>query len=103
MSTELEQRIAELESELSDKENEIEKLNDDLNDANNEISSLKDEINDLEKEKDQLQDELDEQPDLTSVDLGLDTIHYYLEKGNLNIQQQINSAFNLIQPNAILH
>ena len=56
-----------------------------------------------EKEKDQLQDELDETPSLTSVDLGLDTIHYYLEKGNLNIQQQINSAFNLIQPNAILY
>lgn len=103
MSTELEQEILDLKSELSDKEDEIEKLKGDLNDANDEISDLNDQVKELEKEKDQLQDELDEHPSLTSVDLGLDTIHYYLESGNLKVQQQINSAFNLIQPNAVLH
>lgn len=99
----LEQQIENLKSELSDKENEIEKLNDDLSDANEKINDLKEEIYELEKERDQLQDELDETPELASVNLGLDTIHYYLERGNLNIQQQINSAFNIIQPNAILY
>lgn len=103
MSTELEQQIEELKSELSDKEDEIENLKSDLDDANEKINDLKEEIIELEKERDQLQDELDSQPDLTSIDLGLDTINYYLEKGNLNIQQQINSAFNIIQPNAILY
>ncbi len=67
-----------------------------------EIIEKDNEIDDLKKENDQLQDEIEEIPSLASVDLGLDTIHYYLEKGNLNIQQQINSSFNIIQPNAIL-
>lgn len=69
----------------------------------NEHEEYKEEIEDLKEENDNLQDEIDNYPSLTSVNLGLDTIHYYLEKGNLNIQQQINSAFNTIQPNAILY
>jgi len=68
-----------------------------------EIIEKNNEIDDLKKENDKLEDEIEETPSLISVDLGLDTIHYYLEKGNLNIQQQINSSFNIIQPNAILH
>ena len=70
------------------------------------VSALEDEMIEKDNEIEDLikeNDEIEETPSLTSVDLGLNTIHYYLEKGNLNIQQQINSSFNIIQPNAILH
>lgn len=92
-----ESMIEDLKSELSDKEDEIEKLKSDLEDANDQISDLQDEVKELEKENSLLRDELDEVPTLSSEDLGLDTIHYYLESGNLKVSQQLESAFNLIK------
>lgn len=61
-----------------------------------EIIEKDDKIKELENEVDNIKDQFEEQPDLTSVNLGLDTIHYYLEKGNLKVSQQLESAFNLI-------
>ena len=58
-----------------------------------EISEQEDEIKDLKNKL----DELEEQLQLISENLGLDTIHYHLESGNLKVSQQLESAFNLIK------
>lgn len=47
-----------------------------------------------EQERDLIQQELDDQPELTEVFLGLDTLHYSLENGNLKISQQMENFIN---------
>ena len=67
------------------------------------VSSSKQEFIEIQVEEDRILiiesrlDELEEQPQLISEDLGLDTIHYHLESGNLKVSQQLESAFNLIK------
>lgn len=68
-----------------------------LLDLEEKIQDQESKINELEDENEKLQDRVDELPELTSEDLGLDRINYYLEKGNLKVSQQLESAFNLIK------
>ena len=100
----MEDQIEDLKSELEERENEISNLEAELKEANDRIDELKEELEEVKGELDDanteisnMQDQLDEQPSLESVDLGLDTIHYCLESGNLKVSQQLESAFNLIK------
>ena len=65
-------------------------------------TDYKDQIQTLESELDEANTEIDNlkdtEPDYdNTVELGLDTIHYKLESGNLKVSQQLESAFNLIK------
>lgn len=62
-----------------------------------ELTDEKQEVKDLKEEKDLLQEEIDNQPALTKVFLGLDTLHYHLEQGNLRIQLQLEDFLNQIK------
>lgn len=82
----------------------------DTTEAEEFIDAVEDEYNDkvagLEAENDTLQTELDDlkdqedqedQEETISVFLGLDTLHYRLEQGNLRIQQQLEAWINNIK------
>lgn len=62
-------------------------LNDDLIELLDEIST----------EFSELEDKVEDLPDFKTVDLGLDKINYYLEKQNLKVSNQLESAFELIK------
>jgi chromosome segregation ATPase len=73
----------------------IDTIEDDMQELVDEVDTLKGELDDANTEISNLQDA---EPDYgNSVDLGLDTIHYKLESGNLKVSQQLESAFNLIK------
>lgn len=100
----LQQQIEDLKSELSEREDEITELEDELKEANKRIDELENELTDKDTEleeaaeKGNKYDDLPFDPDdLQSINLGLDTIHYCLESGNLKVSQQLESAFNLIK------
>lgn len=63
-----------------------------------ELIEMKDKISSQETEISDLQSKLEEANENlpTSIDLGLDTIHFRLEKGNLIIRQRLQAAFRLI-------
>lgn len=68
-------------------------IEDDQQELVDEVDNLKSELDSAETEISNLSD----QPEFISENLGLDTINYYLEKGNLKVSQQLESAFNLIK------
>ena len=73
----------------------IDTIEDDMQELVDEVDTLKSELDDANTEISNLQDA---EPDYdNSIDLGLDTIHYKLESGNLRVSQQLESAFNLIK------
>lgn len=73
---------------------EIQQENDDLIEENDYISAklsgAEDELREAEKENSELEAQLvDSFTDATSVNLGLDTLHYKLERGNLQIASRL--------------
>jgi len=73
----------------------IDTIEDDMQELVDEVDSLKGELDDANTEIDNLKDA--EPAYDNTVELGLDTIHYKLESGNLKVSQQLESAFNLIK------
>lgn len=67
-----------------------------------EISEKEDSIKELEDEIEQLEDT--EPTYDNSINLGLDTIHFKFEKGNLQIRQQFDSLMQVLNktPNAVI-
>lgn len=62
-----------------------------------ELKETEQSLKEEETAREQAEDELAEQPELTKVFLGLDTIHYYLENKNLRVTEQLESSFNSIK------
>jgi hypothetical protein len=88
------------------KEMELEKTDEALeflDEIEEEINAANDEIKNLEAHVRNIKNELNGQPDLESVNLGLDTIHFYFEKGNLLVRQKFDRAMSAINtiPHAI--
>ncbi len=74
----------------------IEEHKDEIEVFESRISALQNEISTLEKENTRLENELEETPDFQTVNLGLDTLHYHLDKGNLLIQQRLEDAIRVL-------
>lgn len=72
-------------------EQEIEELKEELSERDETISELKSEIRSLENENIDLQNELDNKDLGHCETLSLDTFYWKLEKGNLRVQQRIES------------
>lgn len=53
------------------------------------IQAMEEELKVAESDNKSLVEELDSRPETTAVFLGLDTLHYRLDKGNLRIQNQL--------------
>jgi len=83
----------------------LEKIESEMENLQEQLDGAEDEIKDLEREVDNLKDESISEDDLESIDLGLDTINFYFEKGNLQIRQQFDSLMEVLNktPNAIIH
>lgn len=65
----------------------LESIGDEMEEKDNEITSLKDEVNELENNDDDK-----EEIELVNSDfVGLDTINWSLENGNLRVQQQVDN------------
>lgn len=81
-----------IEEEQTDYKDEIRELKNDIRDKESEIESLEEKVEGLEHE------ELDD-----SIFLGLDTLHYKLENGNLKIQMQLEHWCEQVQKqNAVI-
>lgn len=72
-------------------------MEEDITDANANAEEMKSVAIDAEQERDDLQTQLDDRPILAKVFLGLDTMHYYLEAGNLKIRQQLEDFINEVK------
>lgn len=75
-----------IEKEQTDYEDEIRNLKTEINEKDSEIEYLEEKVEGLEE------DELDD-----SVFLGLDTLHYRLENGNIKIQMQLEHWCEQVQ------
>lgn len=62
-----------------------------------EVSDLNNQLKESDKEAEELQTEIDEMPETESEFLGLDTIHYRFEQGNLKIKLQFEHWVNLVK------
>lgn len=71
----------------------IDAIEEEIIDLKDERATLRTEVVDRESEIRSLQD----QPETTAVFLGLDTLHYRLESGNLRITQQLENLLNNIK------
>jgi predicted RNase H-like nuclease (RuvC/YqgF family) len=81
-----------IDEDQTDYEDEIRNLKSDISDKDSEIERLEEKVEELEEE------ELE-----GSVFLGLDTLHYRLENGNLKIQMQFEHWCEQVQKqNAVI-
>lgn len=75
-----------IEEEQTDYENEIRNLKTEVSEKESEIESLEEKVEGLEDEE-----------TVEKVFLGLDTLHYRLENGNLKIQMQLEHWCEQVQ------
>lgn len=69
-------------------------IEDELSECEQELKDEKDDCDRLEADNEELQESVSNH---TSIFLGLDTLHYRLEKGNLKIQQQLENWIDRIK------
>jgi len=72
--------------------------------ASDEILDLFDEVETEFEELTAFKEEHEDIGDLTTINLGLDTIHFTFEKGNLQIRQQFDCLMQVLckTPNAVI-
>jgi uncharacterized protein (DUF3084 family) len=94
------QELIEIIMELQD---DLESARDERDEAENERDEAESERKEAENEADALQDELDKAIiDQVTVDLGLDTLQYKFEKGNLQLVQKFEQLLQT-ELNTVAH
>lgn len=76
---------------IADSDEAIEFLDALIEEHDSKVDSLTVQLENINDEVADLKNEIEDEPEFEVADLGLDKLYYYLERGNLHIQQQLES------------